>query len=86
MRFYTKEHLFYCGVDLHARSMYVCILDQHGQIVLHRNMPSDPDAFLDAIRTEKTSSYVPSVCSPGTGSQISVIDRPSLLSSVMHYT
>jgi hypothetical protein len=27
MRFYTKPHQFYCGIDLHARSMYVCILE-----------------------------------------------------------
>jgi hypothetical protein len=34
MRFYTKQHLFYCGVDLHTRSMYICVLDQSGQILL----------------------------------------------------
>ena len=28
MRFYTKPHQFYCGIDLHARTMYVCILNQ----------------------------------------------------------
>lgn len=22
MRFYTKQHPFYCGIDLHARTMY----------------------------------------------------------------
>jgi len=27
MRFYTKHHQFYCGIDLHARTMYVCIMD-----------------------------------------------------------
>ena len=27
MRFYTKPYQFYCGIDLHARSMYVCILE-----------------------------------------------------------
>ena len=27
MRFYTKQHKAYCGIDLHARSMYVCILN-----------------------------------------------------------
>ena len=27
MRFYTKQHRYYCGIDLHARSMYVCVLD-----------------------------------------------------------
>jgi hypothetical protein len=24
MRFYTKQHPFYCGIDLHARTLYVC--------------------------------------------------------------
>jgi len=28
MRFYTKQHKYSCGIDLHARSMYVCILDK----------------------------------------------------------
>jgi hypothetical protein len=33
MRFYTtSEHRFYCGVDLHARSMYLCILDASGEV------------------------------------------------------
>jgi len=27
MRFYTKHHQFYCGIDLHARTMYVCTMD-----------------------------------------------------------
>jgi hypothetical protein len=31
MNFYTGVHAFYCGVDLHARSMYLCILDDRGQ-------------------------------------------------------
>jgi transposase len=29
--------------------MYLCILDQAGAIVLHRNMRADPEAFLKAI-------------------------------------
>src|SRR5262249_16052494 len=45
---YTKQHQFYCGIDLHARTMYVCILSQGGEIVLHRNMPSRPEALLKA--------------------------------------
>ena len=28
MRFYNQHHRFYCGVDLHARTMYLCILDR----------------------------------------------------------
>jgi transposase len=49
MRFYTELHAFYCGIDLHARAMYVCILDRDGKIVLHRNMACSPQAFLEAI-------------------------------------
>ena len=49
MRFYTKQHPFYCGIDLHARTMYVCILSQDGEIVVHRNMPTSPDALLKTL-------------------------------------
>jgi len=49
MRFYTKQHPFYCGIDLHARTMYLCILTQEGEILVHRNMPAGPDPFLKTI-------------------------------------
>jgi hypothetical protein len=26
MRFYTQQHRHYCGIDLHARSLYLCVL------------------------------------------------------------
>src|ERR1700736_3279328 len=49
MRFYTNQHRYYCGIDLHARSMYVCVLDSQGEILLHRNMSCSPELFLKAI-------------------------------------
>ena len=49
MRFYTKKHGHYCGIDLHAKTMYLCILDKDGRIVLHKNMKSQPEAFLAAV-------------------------------------
>jgi transposase len=49
MRFYTHQHKHYCGIDLHARSMYVCILDQAGTILVHKNLPATPEAFLRVI-------------------------------------
>src|SRR3989475_4666519 len=49
MRFYTQQHPHYCGIDLHARTMYLCILNQAGAIVLHRNMKADPESLLKAI-------------------------------------
>src|SRR3974390_3335632 len=49
MRFYQQQHRFYCGVDLHARTMYLCIVDQAGAILLHKNLAADPNAFRAAI-------------------------------------
>ena len=28
-----QQHKFYCGIELHARTMYLCILNQDGEIV-----------------------------------------------------
>jgi transposase len=39
---------FYAGVDLHARALFVVILDSDGRVVFARNLPADPDAFLHA--------------------------------------
>ena len=49
MRFYTQQHQFYCGIDLHARKMYVCILNNSGKIVLHKNIKTDPEIFFEII-------------------------------------
>jgi transposase len=62
MRFYTKQHPFYCGIDLHARTMYVCILSQDGEIVLHRNMPAGPETFLKAIAPYRDQIVVAVEC------------------------
>jgi transposase len=49
MRFYTKQHKFYCGIDLHAKKMYLCILDETGEIRLHKNINTDRELFLKTI-------------------------------------
>jgi hypothetical protein len=43
-RFYNPQqpHRFYCGVDHHARTMYVCILNQAGNIVFHQDLAAEP--------------------------------------------
>ncbi len=62
MRFYTDQHKFYCGIDLHARSMYLCILDQEGNTMLHRNCRTSPDAFLRAIQPYREDVVVAVEC------------------------
>ena len=49
MRVYKQPHAFYAGVDLHARTMYTHILDDHGRTVFERDLPACPDAFLGAV-------------------------------------
>lgn len=62
MRFYTKQHQFYCGIDLHARTMYVCILDHHGEIMVHRNMPTSPEALLKTIAPYRENIVIAVEC------------------------
>lgn len=62
MRFYTKPHQYYCGIDLHARSMYLCILDQQGEIIFHRNMYTTPEMFLRAIAPYREDIVVAVEC------------------------
>src|SRR5215467_6271135 len=49
MRFYQGQHRFYCGNDLHARSMHVCVVDQAGDIVFDRSLATRPEALLRAL-------------------------------------
>jgi transposase len=62
MRFYTQPHPFYCGIDLHARTMYVCILDQAGETLLHRNMTATPEALLKAIAPYRDQIVLAAEC------------------------
>ena len=50
MRFYNGQHEHYCGIDLHARSMYVCVLDDAGEKLFHRKLPTEPPAFLRMLK------------------------------------
>jgi transposase len=62
MRFYTKQHPFYCGIDLHARSMYVCIVNHDGAILVHRNMKAAPEPFLKAVAPYRDGLVVAVEC------------------------
>src|SRR5262249_33333384 len=42
MRFLNQTAASYVGVDLHARTLFVCVLDQAGTLRLSRNLPARP--------------------------------------------
>ena len=58
MRLYSRTHDVSCGIDLHARTMYLCILDRAGQTLLHRNLPTRPEALLDALAPFRSADLV----------------------------
>jgi transposase len=62
MRFYTTQHQFYCGIDLHARTMYVCILHHAGEMLVHRDMQASPETFLKAIAPYREDIVVAVEC------------------------
>jgi hypothetical protein len=62
MRFYTRQHRHYCGIDLHARTMYLCILSHDGEILLERSLACDPKLFLRTIEPYREDLVVAVEC------------------------
>ena len=62
MRFYNQQHRFYCGVDLHARTLAVCILAADGNALFHDNIPASPQAFLKAVQPCRDGLVVACEC------------------------
>ncbi len=62
MKFYNKLHAYYCGIDLHAKTMYVCIQDKNGEVLVHRNMRACPEVFLKTIQPYQEDIVVAVEC------------------------
>jgi len=62
MRFYNHQHPYYCGIDLRVKTMYLCILDATGQVLVHRNVPSTPAAFLETVAPYRDHLVVAAEC------------------------
>jgi transposase len=56
------EARFYAGVDLHARSLFLTILDRDGQARLARNLPAAPGPFLQAVQPFREGLVVGCEC------------------------
>ncbi len=62
MRFYTGQHRYYCGIDLHARTLYVCVVDCQGKIRLHKRLRCEREALLRALEPYRSDLVVGSEC------------------------
>jgi transposase len=50
MKYYTSTTEYHCGIDLHAREMYVCLMNREGKILLHcRIRKNDFEYFLKRV-------------------------------------
>jgi transposase len=45
MKYYTSTTEFNCGIDLHARQMYVCLMDRQGKKLVHTNIKNNDFEF-----------------------------------------
>jgi hypothetical protein len=53
----------YCGIDLHARTMALCIVSQDGEMLFHRTRQTRPDMFLKALAPSRADLVVAVACS-----------------------
>ena len=56
MRYAQINSKYVCGIDLHAREMYACVMNKTGEILFHRNMRTDFDQF-----KKKMQSFLPNL-------------------------
>ena len=59
---YSRQHRFYCGVDLHARSMFTHVLDHKGKTVFEQDLPADSAVFLKAVKPYRKDLVVGCEC------------------------
>jgi transposase len=62
MRYYTGQHQYYCGVDLHTRNMYLCIVNHADEILLHREIPTKAHLFLEKLAPYREDVVVSVEC------------------------
>jgi len=50
MEFLTINADYYCGIDLHGRTMYTTVMDERGDIFFRRNMPNKFPLFFEFMK------------------------------------
>src|SRR5881409_2664168 len=82
MKYYSSTTEYNCGIDLHARQMYVCLMDRQGKKLVHTNVKDNDFAyFLKLIRAVQAQPHrllrvhvrlvLAGRCLPGRGPELS---------------
>jgi transposase len=45
MKYYTSETEYNCGIDLHSKNMYVCLMNRAGNILVHENIQKNDFSY-----------------------------------------
>ena len=63
MKFYETTTKYNCGIDLHTRQMYMCVMDQRGKKLVHTNITgNDFDYFLEKAKPYRDDLTVVCEC------------------------
>ena len=63
MKLHQTQTEFNCGIDLHARSLYICVMDREGNVLVHRNVrDNDFGYFLKLVEPYKQDLTVACEC------------------------
>src|SRR2546428_13242838 len=66
MKYYTSTTEYNCGIDLHARQMYVCVMNRQGKKLVHTNvLNNDFSYFLKLVEPCKYDLTVCCECITG---------------------
>ncbi len=60
VKYYTSTTEFNCGIDLHARQMYVCLMDRQGKKLVHTNVKDNDFEYL--LKLIEPYKYSLTVC------------------------
>ena len=61
--YYQTTTEYSCGVDLHSRQMYICVMDKTGEVLVHRNVRGNNfEYFLKLVEPYKHSLTVCCEC------------------------
>ena len=59
MNFYQPHSQFYCGIDLHSRNIYICVIDREQKKRVHCNLKNrNTELFLKHIEPYKQDLVV----------------------------
>jgi hypothetical protein len=45
MKYYKTTTKYNCGIDLHTKQMYACVMDREGNTLVHRNIKHNDFGF-----------------------------------------